>query len=460
MSSQNVSPADVAEHEAAMSGNDFADVKVPLSERVTWTKLTFVWFGAAMVAQLYQCGVTVGTGMGTLTNSLIAIFLGALCLAIFVALNGIIGYVTGCNAALTGRYAYGSVGVVIPAFHIADIGWFVVMNAIFASILYTVYPAIDFKVYCILISMLFITNNYVGFNQMVILNRLAFPILFCVGMYGIWRVHTLPGGLTAIFDKTYPETYSMTTAITMVIGTWVAGCSRAADYFRYAKRAKDAIISSFLGFFFGFCLCIVCGAIWGAATGTTVIGDTLVTLGIVYFGMIMFFVQTWTTAEHSSYVTSTALPTVDDVLTKKKHAPLYVVLGVGMIGICITGLDIQNYYVPFISFLGYFLPVIGAITITDYFLLSKTDMHWTGHRNINHIAVHSTEVMHHRFNPATIPALVIGVLVAWQLNWGVPALNSFFSACIAYVVFTMIFNALGYRDRERAKNNVTDGLAA
>lgn len=454
MSADSVSSA-AGEKHAAVSGDDFADVRVPLSERVTWTKLTFVWFGAAMVAQLYQCGVTVGTGMGTLTNSLIAIFFGALCLAIFVALNGIIGYVTGCNAALTGRYAYGSVGAVIPAFHIADIGWFVVMNAIFANILHTVYPAIDIRVYCILISMLFITNNYVGFNQMVILNRLAFPILFCVGMYGLWRVHTLPGGLSGVFDKTYPETYSMTTAITMVIGTWVAGCSRAADYFRYAARAKDAIISSFLGFFFGFTLCIVCGAIWGAATGTTVIGDTLVVLNMVILGMIMFFVQTWTTAEHSSYVTSTALPTVVDIVAKKKLPRRYVVLMVGIIGICITGLDIQNYYVPFISFLGYFLPVIGAITITDYFVLSKTEHHWTGHRNYYKIDVNSEEVMHHKFNPATIPALLIGVIVAWKLNWGVPALNSFFSACISYVVFTFIFNSAGCRAKEMAKNTTS-----
>lgn len=452
MSAQQAAAA--VEQEVDLSGNDFADVRVPLSARVTWTKLTFVWFGAAMVAQLYQCGVTVGTGMGTLNRSLTAIFIGAMCLATFVALNGIIGYVTGCNAALTGRFAYGSVGGVIPAFHIADIGWFVVMNAIFANILYTVFPSIDIRVYCILISMLFITNNYVGFSQMVILNKLAFPILFLVGMYGIYRVTTLPGGLSGVFDKTYPETYSMTTAITMVIGTWVAGCSRAADYFRFAARAKDAIISSFLGFFFGFCLCIVCGAIWGAATGTLVIGDTLVTLGIVTLGIIMFFVQTWTTAEHSSYVTSTALPTVSEILFKKKLPRRYVVLAVGMIGICITGLDIQNYYVPFISFLGYFLPVIGAITITDYFVLSKTDHHWSGHKNFYSMDVNSVEVTHHKFNPATIPALVIGVLVAWRLEWGVPALNSFFTACISYVIFTFIFNAMGHRAKEMAKNKV------
>lgn len=437
-----------------MSGNDYADVPVPSSARVTWRKLTFVWFGAAMVAQLYQGGVTVGTGMGSVSNALIAIFVGALCLSVLVMLNGIIGWSTGCSAALSGRYAYGSTGVVIPGFHIADIGWFVVMNAIFASILHTLFPQIDLRVYCILMSMLFITNNYVGFSQMVILNRVAFPILLLVGLYGIYRVDTLPGGLSGVFSNIYPETYSMTTAITMIIGTWVAGCSRAADYFRYAKRPRDAVISSFLGFFFGFSLCLICGAIWGGATGTVIVGDTLVMLNMVALGALMFFVQTWTTAEHSSYITSTALPTVIDVVFKKKVARRHIVLSVGIIGICITGLDIQNYYVPFISFLGYVLPVVAAITVTDFFILAKTNQHWTGHKDFYKFDVNSEEVTHHAFNWSVLPALGIGVLIGWKLEFGIPSLNAFFGSAIVYILSTLLLNTLGFQKKEAAKNRV------
>jgi cytosine permease len=300
--------------------------------------------------------------------------------------------------------------------------------------------------------MLFITNNYIGFNQMVILNRIAFPILFFVGCFGIYRVSTLPGGLRAVFTNTYPETYSMATAITMVIGTWVAGCSRAADYFRFAKRIRDTYVPSLLGFFLGFSLCIICGAIWGAATGTTVIGTTLVSLNMVVLGAIMFFVQSWTTSEHCSYVTSAALPVTFEVIFKRKVPRRYIVLAVGIIGICITGLDIQNYYVPFISFLGYFLPVIGAIMLTDYFIFSKTSLHWTGHRDYYKLDVNSADVTHHKFNIAIVPAIVIGVLIAVKISWGIASLNSFFGSAIAYIVFSLICYALGLQKREIAKN--------
>jgi cytosine permease len=441
-----------AKKAVSMEGNDFADSPVPLTHRVTWTKLTFVWFGAAMVAQLYLCGVVLGSGMGNFNTTMTAIIAGALFLAVFTALNGVIGYVTGCNTALSSRYAYGSIGVAIPGFHIADIGWFVVNNAIFSSILYAVFPQIDIKVYCILFSMLFITNNYIGFNQMVILNRIAFPILIFVGFFGIYRVSTLPGGLGAVLTNTYPNTYSMTTAVTMVIGTWVAGCSRSADYFRFARRPRDTVISSLLGFFFGFSLCIICGAIWGAATGTSFIGGTLVALNIVVLGAIMFFVQTWTTAEHSSYITSTALPTTIEVVTKKKAPRRFIVLAVGVIAICITGLDIQNYYVPFISFLGYFLPVIGAIILADYFIMSRGSHHWTGHKNYYKFDVGCEDVLHHKFNIVIIPTIIVGVLIALKISWGIGAINSFIGTVIFYVIFSFIANGLGLQKKEIAKN--------
>lgn len=438
----------------SMSGDDFPDMPVPQSHRVTWKPLTFVWFGAAMVAQLYQCGVTIGTGMGSLSLALEAIFWGTLFLAMFVGLNGVIGQATGCNAALSGTYAYGSKGVVIPGFHIADIGWFVVMIAIFASIMNTIIPWIDIRVFCILFCYLFMTNGYIGFNQMVILNKFAFPILALVSLYGLYQVNSLPGGIPGLFDKVFANNFTMAAAITAIIGTWSAGASRAADYFRFAKSGKDTLIASFMGFFGGFILCIGCGAIWGAASGSTDIGITLIALNMVLLGSIMFFVQTWTTGEHSAYITSTALPLSIGIITGKKIHRRYIILSVGLIGITIGGMNIQNYYVPFISFLGYVIPVIGAIVMTDYFIMSKTNYHWSGHTNFYSIPVNSEDVQHHIFNPATVPALIIGMLISWQVPWGIPALNGLVGTAIVYILFCMAFHAAGMYRKEAKRNSV------
>ncbi len=438
---------------SSMSGDDYAHEPVPVEGRKSWVDMTFVWFGAAMVSQLYNGGVALGTGMGNLENALWAIFWGASFLALFAALNGYVGAVTHCNAALTGRFAYGSIGVAIPGFHIADIGWFIVIASIFANIMGYVIPSVDTRVWAILTCMLFITNNYIGFNSMIILNKIAFPLLFLIGMYGIYRVQIVtPGGIPAVFDMVYPEKYSLSAGIVLVIGTWAAGCSRAADYMRFARRRVDSFLATFIGFFAGFCLCIVCGAIYGAATGESSIGPTLSTLGFVGLGAFMFFVQSWTTDEHCSYVTSTALPTTIEVVTKKRVPRRFIVLGVGLLGVCICGLDIQAYYVPFISFLGYIIPSIGAISIADYFIMSKTKYHWTGHKNYYDYNVNSPDVMHHKFNWVVIPSLVIGMLLGWKLTWGIPSITAFVGTIVVYVLFSLLSYAMGLQKKEVALN--------
>lgn len=377
---------------------------------------------------------------------------GALFLALFTALNGYVGYKTHCNAALSSRYAYGSVGVAIPGCHVADIGWYVVNAAMFCSIVTTLFPQIDIKVWAILISMLFITNNYIGFSKMVILNKITAPILIFTGLFGIYKCSLLPGGFTAIWSNVFPPTMSISAGVAVVIGTWAAGCSRAADYMRFAKEAKDSFLASFLGFFFGFMLCIVTGAIWGAATGTSEIAATLSALGIVGLGALMFFLQNWATCEHSSYITSTSLPITIEVVTKKKFPRRFIVLGVGLIAVCICGLDIQSYYVPFCAFLGYLIPPIAAVSIADYFIMSKTDFHWTGHKNFYDMDVNSEDVVHHKFNLATIPALIAGLLLGWKLNWGISSINAFVGTVVVYCVFCVIFTACGLQKKEMDLN--------
>ncbi len=440
------------QEETNSTGNDYQYEPVPPHARKKWLDVTFVWFGAAMVAQLYQGGVTVTIGTGSLKNGLLAILGGALFLALFTALNGAIGVKTHCNAALSSRFAYGSLGVAIPGAHVADIGWYVVNAAMFCSILSTCFPKIDFKVWAILIAMLYITNNFVGFSQMVILNRLAFPVLLLTGIYGIIKCGQMPGGFAQIWANTFPPTMSIPAAVGVVIGTWAAGCSRAADYMRFAKRGRDSFAASFLGFFFGFCLCIVCGAVWGAATGQADIAATLSTLGIVGIGCVMFFLQNWATCEHSSYITSTSIPITIEVLTKKKVPRRYIVLAVGLIAVCICGLDIQKYYVPFCSFLGYFIPPIAAISIGDYFIMSKTKYHWTGHKNYYDMDVNSEDVLHHKMNWAVIPGLLAGFLMGWKMTWGVSSINAFFGTIIVYCAACMLTYALGWQKKEIALN--------
>ena len=443
-----------AEMESALE-NDFVEEPVPAEHRVIWPSLAFVAFGMAMFVGLYYTGVQLGTSMGNLSNALFAILGGGIFLGFFMALNGLIGYKTGCNTALASIYAYGSVGALIPSFYVADLGWFLIMIAQFSLILSGLVPSIDSRVFCIIFSILFITNGFIGFKQMAKLNSMAMPILLLTGLYGVLRVHLItPGGLAGVFDKTFPDEISMGVAMTAVVGTWVAGASRALDYYRFAKRTKDVLIAATLGFTFGFLLCISVGAIWGAGSGTTNISDTLALLGggMIFFGALMFFLQTWTTNEHSAYVTSAALPVFVKIVSGKNVRRRTIIAFNAILAIAFSGIGLEKYFLPFLQIMGILIPVIGAILLTDFFIVSRTSFHWTGHKNFYQILVTDEDVTHHKFNCAVIPTLVIGALIGWKLQVGIPAINSLFGTMLCYIIFSFVFSMLQINKAEISKN--------
>jgi len=440
---------------AKLGSEDYPDSSIPKKERLNWIYITIVWFGAVMFVGLYYCGVELGTSMGNLSNVFIAVLAGALFLSTFVCLNGIIGQKTGCNAALAATYAYGSKGVAIPGFHITDIAWYVVMTAQFVHILSGIFPQIDVRVYAIVFSMLFITNGYVGFKQMARLNMIAMPLLLIVGLFGLYRINVIiPGGMKAIWFKQFPNNIPIFAAITIVIGTWVSGSSRAADYFRWAKTKRDVVIPSYLGFFVGYIICIGVGVFWGAGTGETDIAKVLGTLGMVGLGMLMFFFQTWTTNEHSGYVSSCALPVAYRAITNKNLSRRKIIAGIAIFSMAFAGLGIENYYIPFISFLGIFVPIIAAVTLSDFYIMSRTKYHWTGHRNFYDLDINDEEVQHHKFNWAIVPALPLGFLCGYKLNWGIGAINSLVGTALVYCIGCVILYFLGLQSKEKAKNKI------
>jgi len=436
--------------------NGYTDRAVPLDKRERWPSMTFAWFGAAMFVGLYYTGVELGSSMGKLSNALLAILGGCVFLAGFVTLNGIIGYKTGCTAALIGRYSYGSRGAAIPSFHITDTGWNIMSTAQIAVILSAIFPMIDSKVFCILCSILFLTNSFIGFKAMVMLNKIAMPILLFTGLYGLFRLHVITdGGLLAVFGMENEATIAIGSGITIVVGTWVSGSSRAADYFRFSKSTKDTVIAACVGFFAGLIICLVVAAFWGAGLGSSEIVPTLMSLGggMMFFGFVMFTLQTWTTNEHNGFVTGNAIPACTKALWGKERIGRSTTIAI-MIVLCIIfcGFGVENIFTPFLSVLGTFLPAIGAISIADFYIMSRTKYHWSGHKHFYKFDVNDPEVEHHKFNPSSVPAIIAGTLVGFLVDWGIAAVNSMVVAVIVYCVCCLIFSS--HRQKEAAKNTV------
>ena len=434
--------------------NDFAYTPVPGEFRKDWRPLTYSWFGAAMFVGLYYTGCELGVQIGTLSNAFIALLCGAAFLGVLLALNGNIGCKTGCSTTVACIYAYGSKGVFIPAFWVVEFGWYVILNMQFSQLMSQLCPVLDARVLGIIFSMLFITNSFVGFGQMANLNRVAMPILLLTGLYGVIRaVMITEGGLVGMFGKEFDYVIPMGTAITTVIGTWSSGATRSADLFRFARSGKDTAIASILGFGGGLIVCLFIGSLWAAGTGHAGVADNARILGggMVIFASIMFFFQTWTTIEHGAYLQSTSYPVAIEVVTGRHVSRRSVMVVVGLCGMVCSSFDAQTAFMPFLNAIGIFVPAVGGVLLADYYIMSKTDYHWTGHKNIYHnYRVTDEDVRHHKFNPAVVAGIVLGGAAGALLNFGVASINAIVCSALSYCIFGFIFS--GFRKKEAAKN--------
>ena len=428
--------------------------RVPPEGRRKTIDMVFLWFGAAMVSQLYIAGCNLGVQTGGFVSGMRCILWGAVFLGIFTSMSGYIGAYTHCNTTLNCRFAFGSKGVALPACYIADIPIYGVIVMALGRVLGILIPTVDPVVWCMIISILLVTNSFVGLKAMVILNKLAFPLLLVTTLYGVFRVHMItPGGLLGIVEVTTIPVMTFAAGVNLVIGTWAAGSSRAADYLRYCRRKRDAFIAIAFGFVTGYTLCIGGGCLFGAATGMSDIGDMLVALGMLGIGSFMFFVQNWTSNEWVGYITQQSVPQTIKILTGKEFPARYMVIFIACFSMIVSTLDLSRIYTPIMNTVAAVMPVIGCVSLVDFFVFNKTKFHWTGHYDVYHMDPNDAELMHHKFNWCWVPAVIIGIAANYMFDFGIPAINGFLSTAVVYIACTLINYSMGVQKKETAKND-------
>lgn len=100
----------------------------------------------------------------------------------------------------------------------------------------------------------------------------------------------------------------------------------------------------------------------------------------------------------------------------------------------VAGLGGDKYFIPFNTFLDVFIPVIAAISLADFFIMSRTRLHWTGERDYYSTDVNDARVQRNTMNWAVVPALIVGFSLGFFLNWGVASFNAVLGSAVTYVI--------------------------
>ena len=351
---------------------------------------------------------------------------GNLLLGLYVGILSLIACRTGLNTALLSRFGFGDVGSKVPdiVLGVTQIGWYGWGTATLAVVLlrllgmeeasatYTIW----LYVLIVLFGAAFCWTAYIGYRGLEVLSLVAVPLMAILLIVSLSRAFSEAGGWHGLGTITPTTTMSLGTAITIVFGTFVSGGTQATNWTRFARKSSHAVGASLVAFFIGNGLMIATGAIGALVYQQPDVVDVLVIQGLLIFGIIMLFLNIWTTQDNTIYNFSAVGCNALRTANRRR-----VTLGGAAIGTVLALLRIDLHLVPFLLLLGTFIPPIGGVIMADYFYKHRGAYPTLATARIG------------RFNVAGIAGYILGSTVAW-FSPGIPPLNGIAAAIVGYIV--------------------------
>lgn len=399
---------------------NFSQGIVPPSQRKSLISLAFIMLGLTFFSASMLAGGRVGAGLD-LNNFFIAIIIGNSFLAIYTAFLGYIGVKTGLTTHLLARYAFGRKGAWLPSLLLAgtQVGWFGVGVAMFVIPVSDV-TGINLYLLIALAGALMTGTMYFGIGAIAALSILAVPSMTILGVYSVWEAVDSVGGFKALSVVQPTDPLTMASALSIVIGSFISAGTLTADFLRFGRNAKTAIIVAVLAFFIGNSLMFIFGAMGTLALGKADIFDVMLLQGLIIPAIIILGLNIWTTNNNALYASGLGFSSITGISSRK----LSMILG--FIG-TICSLWLYNNFVDWLIFLSSAIPPIGTILIADFLMNRKR---YADFSQMNDIFV----------NWNAIIAIIIGVIASYTFKGIVPA-NSVIASLIAYLVLEKTIGA-------------------
>lgn len=414
---------------------DYEREPVPQHKRKGWIKLSIVWIGGIVALSATALGGALGAGMA-MGDALIATFIGCFILAVLSALCCTVGAKTGLSTPFVSMFALGRYGsfAVSAIVAISLFGWFGVQLDLFGSslqsILFDVFGwNVNQKLLVILGGVLMTTTAFIGYKAIEKLSLFAVPLLAALLIASLMKVMNGRDLSEVAAAPLTSDPLSVGVAISLIIGSLAVGAIIGPDISRYAKSVKDAVISSFVGFFVGFSIVLIIAALLAKATTQVDIVEIMLGLGWGTGALLILILAQWTTNDNNLYSSALGFSVIFQSVPKYI---LTIVAGVIGTGMAVGG--IYENFIPFLIFLSALIPPIGGIYVVDYLMNKKK---YSFENLADNVPV----------NWGSAAVWVMAALVAFMTA---PAPNGFglftftgasgFDAFLAACVFQFIFN--------------------
>ncbi|MGN0432959.1 MAG: cytosine permease [Bilifractor sp.] len=396
---------------------DYVEQSVPVDRRQSFITMFMIMLGFTFFSASMWVGQEMAKGLD-FYGFLGSLFLGGAILAVYTGLLGYVGAKTGMSLDLMSRRAFGLKGSYLPSAMISftQIGWFGVGVAMFAI------PVANELLggsrlaewILVLVAGACMTSSaYFGIKSLTIVSYIAVPLVAILGTVAmILAVQRGDGTLISQFAKS-SGTLTVIGGAGMVIGSFVSGGTATPNFSRFARNARQGVVTTVVAFFIGNSLMFFFGAVSSIYVGGNDIFEVMINLNLFYLAVLVLGLNIWTTNDNALYSAGLGLANIFG----QKKKPMVLISGV--IG-TVTAVWLYWNFTHWLNILNCTLPPIGVILILDYFLHRKN--YTDDFRDFQTV------------NWFSVIGVVAGALGANIITAGIPSITGMAVAAIIYLI--------------------------
>lgn len=422
---------------------DYPLTHVPLDARRGLISISCVLIGFTFFTPTMASGASLGACF-PFDQLVIIISCGSIILGVYVAAMCAMGAKTGLTAVLQSKYTFGTIGAKWSDIILGgtQIFWYAITGEYMGSLFSTALGMEGFawKTFWILLWGLImgVTALY-GVKMMSYVSYVAIPAMAILMVLVIILALREVGSMEALRAITPTGEMTVSSAITVIVGTFASGGTQAGNWARFAKTAKTAFIAGLLGFLVGNGIMIFSGMLGGLVFGTGDLIELMISMGIIFWALLILTLNIWTTNNATAYAFGMAGA---EMFNKPNKNPF--IIGGIIIALLMAIFGISNYFIPALNLLGTFVPPVGGAIIGDFLFVYK--------KRIPRI-----EYVHFKtIRWAPVIAYVIACVVAYvcgQINLGIPALEGIVIAIVLVPVIHAILVKMGINDEHEVDEN-------
>ncbi|MGE2737645.1 cytosine permease [Mycolicibacterium vaccae] len=357
--------------------SEFEDRPVPQSHRRSTLSVSAVWFGFPMVLTCAIFGGTIVYGLG-FWKGVLAIVVGNAVLFGYVGALSFLAGKTGKNFALSAAETFGRYGSKIVTGFLATvvIGWFAFQTGLTGATL-NVSLGWNETLIVLIAGLLYIGVTFIGIRALTVIGMIAAPLFVILGLVAVILVTRDNGwaGITSYEGGASGATVlSIGAAVTVVVASFIDSGTMTADFTRWSRGGKEAVIAAFSAFPVANLIAMLTGAVIVAAGGAlnpaTDGGDFLPILVdhgavLTVLAVVFVFVNLGSVCAHCLYNGAVGW----SQLIGSRMRILTLVLGAAGLAVALAG--VWSHFPTWLNLLGIFVPSIGAVLIVDQLLTRR-----------------------------------------------------------------------------------------